>query len=271
MKLPAFQFYPGDWRKDPDLSRCSKAAKGVWVDMMCLMFECEERGVLATGGLPWTNEEIAAAVGGDLTGALTCIQELLDKRVAHRNESGAVYSRRMVRDEHKRKSCGNAGKMGGGNPKFKGQGKGNSKGDVKGDSKQNTKASSSSSSSFSSSNITSSDEEGGKSKQKNFPLVLEKFLEAYEKQCGKKYVIGNYPKALSQAKGIEKKLYDPELGLGSNEDIEKAIENFFKCKDDWIVSRSYDFGIFVSQINRWVNGGKKYDASKPNNTKYDGL
>lgn len=29
MKLPAFQFYPGDWRKDPNLCRCSHAAKGV--------------------------------------------------------------------------------------------------------------------------------------------------------------------------------------------------------------------------------------------------
>ena len=32
MKLPAFQFYPGDWRKDPNLCRCSHAAKGVWID-----------------------------------------------------------------------------------------------------------------------------------------------------------------------------------------------------------------------------------------------
>ena len=30
MKLPAFQFYPGDWRKDPSLCRCSHAAKGGW-------------------------------------------------------------------------------------------------------------------------------------------------------------------------------------------------------------------------------------------------
>ena len=34
MKLPAFQFYPGDWRKDPNLCRCSHAAKGVWIDMI---------------------------------------------------------------------------------------------------------------------------------------------------------------------------------------------------------------------------------------------
>jgi hypothetical protein len=102
-KLPAFQFYPGDWRKDPNLSRCTKAEKGVWIDVLCLMFECEVRGVLSTGGLPWGDHEIAAATGGDTAENLSCISELLRKGVAHRNSDGAVYSRRMVRDEQVRK------------------------------------------------------------------------------------------------------------------------------------------------------------------------
>ena len=58
MKLPAFQFYPGDWRKDPNLCRCSHAAKGVWIDMICLMHETEERGVLSTNGIPWTEDDM---------------------------------------------------------------------------------------------------------------------------------------------------------------------------------------------------------------------
>lgn len=112
-KLPSFQFYPGDWRKDPDLSRCSKAAKGVWIDMLCLMFECEDRGVFATGGEPWTDEEIAAAIGGDTGANLACIDELLRKGVARRNDSGAIFSRRLVRDEQKRRARVQSGQAGG--------------------------------------------------------------------------------------------------------------------------------------------------------------
>lgn len=107
MKLPAFMFYPGDWLKDPNLRRCSLAARGMWVDLMCLMFECEERGVLATAGQPWSDDEIAQAVGGDRDVALSCLRELVGKGVAGRNQSGSVYCRRMVRDEEKRKAAAN--------------------------------------------------------------------------------------------------------------------------------------------------------------------
>lgn len=101
-KLPGFTFYTGDWVKDPDLRRCSKAAKGVWVDMLCLMFECENRGVLATDDRPWSDQEIAGAVGGDIAENLSCIAELLDKGVASRNKFGSIFSRRMTRDERER-------------------------------------------------------------------------------------------------------------------------------------------------------------------------
>lgn len=101
-KLPAFQFYPGDWMKDPCVRRCSHAAKGVWVDMLCLMFECERRGVLATGSSPWSLEEVVAAVGGNADVTRCCIDELVTKRVCAIDETGAYYSKRMVRDEETR-------------------------------------------------------------------------------------------------------------------------------------------------------------------------
>jgi hypothetical protein len=102
-KLPSFQFYPGDWQKEPTLRRCSKAAKGVFVDMLCLMFECEERGVLSSAGKPWADPEIAAAIGGDISENLSCITELVDKGVVSRSPTGAIYCRRMVREESKRR------------------------------------------------------------------------------------------------------------------------------------------------------------------------
>lgn len=87
------------------------------MDALCLMFECDERGVLATAGVPWSDEEIARAIGGDLSQTLSCVRELVDKSVISRNSSGAIYSRRMVRDEQKRRLCTEAGKLGG-NPEL---------------------------------------------------------------------------------------------------------------------------------------------------------
>lgn len=101
-KLPSFPFYPGDWRKDPDLARCSHASKGVWIDLLCLMFECQERGVLATAGVPWTDHEIAGALGGSKEVVLEALTELVGKGVAKRRANGSLYSARLVRDEQLR-------------------------------------------------------------------------------------------------------------------------------------------------------------------------
>lgn len=162
--LPSFQFYPADWVKNANLRRCSKAEKGMWVDTICLMHESDVRGALVTGGRPWPAEEIAEAVGGDKAENLRLLEALTLKGVArvaprvwpstpeadpfrHLPE-GAYYNARMVRDEHKRKLCSDAGKLGG-NPTLKGEDKGPSKGGPKGPPKRNPTPSSSSSSSSS--------------------------------------------------------------------------------------------------------------------------
>lgn len=164
--LPSFQFYPADWVKDANLRRCSKAEKGLWVDVICLMHESDVRGALVTGGRAWPADEIAEAVGGDKAENLRLLEALTLKGVSkvaprvwpstpdadpfrHLPE-GAYYNARMVRDEHKRKLCSDAGKRGG-NPTLKGADKGLPKGDWKGEdkgpSKRNPTPSSSSSSS----------------------------------------------------------------------------------------------------------------------------
>lgn len=112
-KLPAFQFYPGDWLKDANLRRCTPAARGVFMDMLCLMFESEERGVLASGGTPWSDDEVAAAIAGREEVVLAGIRELCEKRVVSRDQRGALLSRRMVRDEAIRRVRAIAGQKGG--------------------------------------------------------------------------------------------------------------------------------------------------------------
>ena len=70
--------------------------------MLSVMFKCDERGVLASGGVPWSDDEIAAAIGGDIAANVSCIGELLAKGVAKRDKRGAIFSGRMVRDEQER-------------------------------------------------------------------------------------------------------------------------------------------------------------------------
>lgn len=77
------------------------------------MFECEVRGVLATGGVAWSDREIAATIPGETSQILSCLDELLRKGVAHRNGEGAIHNRRMIHDENIRKIHAEAGKKGG--------------------------------------------------------------------------------------------------------------------------------------------------------------
>lgn len=57
MKRPSFQFYPGDWAANPNLKRCTFAEKGIWLEVMCLMHDQAEYGVLR-----WPLKEVAEAV-----------------------------------------------------------------------------------------------------------------------------------------------------------------------------------------------------------------
>jgi hypothetical protein len=72
--------------------------------MLCVAFFASTRGVCATGERPWSNQEIAAALPGDIGTNMECIAELLAKGVAQRDSRGAIFSRRMVRDDQERRA-----------------------------------------------------------------------------------------------------------------------------------------------------------------------
>ena len=98
-KRPAFQFYPGDYRTDIDLHRCSLAARGLWIEMMCLMHHGEPYGHLQTsGGGVITAEELARLTGASISGVVGCLAELSVRGVYSVTSTGIIYSRRMVLD-----------------------------------------------------------------------------------------------------------------------------------------------------------------------------
>ena len=99
MKRPAFQFYPKDWRDETALRLCSMAARGLWIDLMCLMHACERYGHLEASGEPMTPEQIARLVGESPKDVRGWLAELTRNNVCSIDQRGVMYSRRMVRDE----------------------------------------------------------------------------------------------------------------------------------------------------------------------------
>ena len=134
-KRPSFQFYPGDWLSDLKLRRCTPAARGVWMDILCALHDSDD----GYGVVRWTLKELARTVGA----SMAHVRELVEKGVLRGSDSrvddplvytprsgrrlGAPvelipaqpgplwYSKRMVIDEHVRNSRANeSGRFGDG-------------------------------------------------------------------------------------------------------------------------------------------------------------
>jgi hypothetical protein len=59
-ELPWRKFFPQDWKADPQLSRCSPATRGIWIDAICVMMQ------LDTYKIEGTDEELARDFRADL-------------------------------------------------------------------------------------------------------------------------------------------------------------------------------------------------------------
>jgi len=113
-RLPAFQFYPADWRKDPGVQSLDYEARGIWWEIICLMHESDERGVLLLNGAPMPEDALCRLLGLDNQKLTTTLTTLLTYGVARRREvDGALYSKRMVADENLRQIRKAAGSKGG--------------------------------------------------------------------------------------------------------------------------------------------------------------
>lgn len=100
--MPAFQFYPGDWLKDPALRSVSTEARGLWIDMLCLMHEADRKGYLELNGQPVTPDQLARMTGCSAARVPHLLQELITSGVCSCTEHGVIYNRRMVKDERRR-------------------------------------------------------------------------------------------------------------------------------------------------------------------------
>ncbi len=115
MKRPSFQFYPGDWMRDTALRSCSVGARGLWMDMICLMHEGTPYGYLKVNHKVILSANLARMVGATLHDTEGWLDELRAAGVFSENDSDGIHSRRMIRDEDVRMRRAEGG-VKGGNP-----------------------------------------------------------------------------------------------------------------------------------------------------------
>ncbi|TPE53063.1 hypothetical protein [Amaricoccus solimangrovi] len=107
------KFYPSDWRADPRLRMCSLAARGLWMEMLALMHEATPYGHLLISGISPTDAQLAVLAGAPSDQIPDLLGELESAGVFSRTRSGAIYSRRMTRDDKKSAQARKNGKNGG--------------------------------------------------------------------------------------------------------------------------------------------------------------
>jgi hypothetical protein len=92
------KFWPQDWRGDPALRSCSVAARGLWIDLLCVAHESEPYGHVLINGKPLTIRQIGTITGTGEKEAGRLLEELEGAGVFSRSPDGAIVSRRMVKD-----------------------------------------------------------------------------------------------------------------------------------------------------------------------------
>ena len=98
------KFFWSDWRSDPGLRSCSYAARGLWIDMLCIAAEAEPKGFVSVAGRACDAKAIARVTGGQIEEVTFLIAELEEHAVFSRDQSGAIFSRRMIADGERSRS-----------------------------------------------------------------------------------------------------------------------------------------------------------------------
>lgn len=246
MKRPAFQFYPADWRKDMALQSCSVSARGLWMDCLCIAHECEPYGHLTVNCKPMTPAQIGRHTGLTERECSKLLEELEAAGVLSKTEEGAIFSRRMVRDEAVRNARAEGGKAGsehgfkGAKHGAKGGRPSNARGVSYPPSEPPLEPSPSSSSSSSSSKYPQTPKGAKRSNVHGFPPGFESFWSAYPRKTAKDAALKAYARAA------------PDEALQAV--ILSAI-NRHKSSDQW----QRDSGQFVPHASTWLNGRRWAD------------
>lgn len=112
------RFFWNDWRGDPCLRACGLAARGLWMDMLCLAAEADPIGYVIVGQRPATATDLARLTGASESEVESLLTELDRNGVFSRDRKARIYCRRMVRDARVSADARKAG-LEGGNPNLR--------------------------------------------------------------------------------------------------------------------------------------------------------
>lgn len=103
MKMPFIQLFTGDWLKDPAVSMLSPAARGIWVDFICVMHESDRSGVMR--GTRQMLARLVRCSTDELSSALNEYQLCATADITE-DDNGVVtvVNRRMKREANARKT-----------------------------------------------------------------------------------------------------------------------------------------------------------------------
>lgn len=102
-KAPAFQFYVRDWLSDPQLRMCSHSTRGIWIDLLCLMWEAPERGKIE--GTPDQISRMVGSSNGEFQNFLNEANSTKFADVTICPSKVTITNRRMMREQKDRESA----------------------------------------------------------------------------------------------------------------------------------------------------------------------
>lgn len=98
MADPWMKFYPRDWRGDQSLRAVSIAARGLWMECLCIMHEAKPYGHLLLNGEPVEVDALARMTGASVDEVSALMAELRKAGVFSVTGKGIIFSRRMTKD-----------------------------------------------------------------------------------------------------------------------------------------------------------------------------
>jgi len=90
---PSMQFYVNDWLACPELRRCTIAARGLWMDILCVMWLTNPRGFFIAGD----SRGMARSFGIECQEYDSLMAELEENQVYEREGPKIIFCRRMRR------------------------------------------------------------------------------------------------------------------------------------------------------------------------------
>jgi hypothetical protein len=100
------KFFWSDWSSDKGLRACSYAARGLWIELLCIAAEANPKGFVSVNGRACDAAIVARMTGGETKEVASLLSELEEHGVFSRDDAGAIYSRRMVADDTRYRGSG---------------------------------------------------------------------------------------------------------------------------------------------------------------------